>query len=182
MQLLFRTYPILLLLLAVITFGSALPNQILPQSVHSRGFSPDFRHAHHDLNRTALLSKRDLDRNRYAVTQYLGLGWFCYFNLLDIVTPLVQIAVQDMEHFFSTVLSMAGDIWANEPAQTWRGARYGEIILEMSSSAPIPWEWIHGYLIGAVCQSFLSDAPLVPISGTGVASYYSHMHSILLSD
>lgn len=68
------------------------------------------------------------------------------------VVPTGPPPIEQMEHFFNSVLSLGGEIWANEPATTYRSALMGEIALKMTSSEPIMWEWIRGYLIGAASQ------------------------------
>lgn len=105
------------------------------------------------------ISKRSLRLNRdyFSVGYYVGLGWFCYFNLLDVVIPITRPAVEDMELFFSSVMSLAGDVWAHEPAKATRVAAAGQILLRLTSSEPIAWEWIHDFLIGAVRGSPFSS-------------------------
>ncbi|KAI4114873.1 MAG: hypothetical protein LQ345_004426 [Seirophora villosa] len=88
-------------------------------------------------------------RGMCFVTSYIGFGWFCYYNLLDVVVHPYLPAIEEMERFFSTVLSL-GNAWAEEPAATIREASIGEIVLRMTSSDPIPWEWILSFLEGAI--------------------------------
>lgn len=94
----------------------------------------------------------------FAWNYYVGFGWWCYFNMLDVVMPLTPPAVEDMELFFSAVLSFAGNVWAQEPAKSIYRVTVGQIRLNMWSSQPIPFQFIYGYLTGAVCPSIFFSA------------------------
>lgn len=89
---------------------------------------------------------------------WVGFEWYCYYNILDIINPVTPISQQDLEAFYSDILSLAGQVWAFETAQKLRRASVGGITLEFRSSDPIAWEWIHEFLVESVSQAlgFLS--------------------------
>lgn len=153
-----RTCPFFFFFLLVycIAPALALPSRFFPSLNHDQGFAQSFGNGQPDpsidaSNSAMILSKRVLTLNRdfFLVHYQLGLGWYCYYNILDTVRAVGDLPVQQMEYFFSTVLSLAGAVWANEPAENYREATMGEITLKLMSSDPLPWDWIHDYLIGA---------------------------------
>lgn len=150
-----RTFSFLFLLVYYIAPALAFPNRF-PHSInHSPGFvrSPSKGLPIPTIDAsdsTTALSKRTLNRELFRIHYELGLGWFCYYNVLDMVRPVGDLPLHQMEYFFNTVLSLGGALWAHEPALNYREATMGEITLKLISSDPLPWDWIHDYLIGAV--------------------------------
>lgn len=154
----------LVLLCSWMTSVSALPNHVIPSTgstevLLNKSGSSLFESGQDVAVMTKSRPKRMSrnNRNLFAINHYIGFGWFCYYNALDLVAPPASFAIQDMEHFLSGVLSLAGSVWANEPDERVRVAAIGQLILKMTSNEPIPWHWIHGYLLGAVC---LSQSPI----------------------
>lgn len=140
------------------TSVSALPNRVFPSIGTEALFNSSKSSLSESGQDVAVTTKSRPKRisphyrNLFAINQYLGFGWFCYYNALDLVAPSASVAQEDMDRFLSGVLSLAGAVWANEPDKTVRVAAIGQLIFKLASNQPIPWLWIHGYLLGAVSQ------------------------------
>lgn len=145
------------LLLAWLLFAVGLSNPVFSPIRPPWGLSRSSNHAELGVRDSVSNSRSSIvkrvnraSRGMCFVTSYIGFGWFCYYSILDVVVHPYLPAIEEMERFFSTVLSL-GNAWAEEPAATIREASIGEIVLRMTSSDPIPWEWILSFLEGAVC-------------------------------
>ncbi len=137
--------------------GFASPHHVFPSKgsteVLSKSSDARLSKSAHDMATTRRSRpKRWLhaNQNLFAINYYLGAGWSCYYNSLDFIYPGSAVAEEDLERFLSGVLSLAGAVWANQPDRTVRVASLGQLILKVTSNEPIPWQWIHGYLLGAV--------------------------------
>ncbi|KAL8829375.1 MAG: hypothetical protein Q9170_006192 [Blastenia crenularia] len=155
MEIRIHTFFLLFVSLSWIALIAARPNNVFPHIGHSTGLLRSSNHGRFDQSGdasrpTASVSKRTLHPNRFAVNTYVGLGWYCYFNLLDMIRPFDPVASDTLEQFFTDVLSLGGAVWAHEPAETYRAARLGQMALKITSSDPIQWEWIRQYLVGAI--------------------------------
>ena len=91
--------------------------------------------------------------NIFDVVEDLGTGWVVYYNVLDFALTTVVPSDSDLIHFYSGVLSLAGNVWAGEAPSATRGASMGGISLTLESMEPIPWDFIEWFLITAVCPS-----------------------------
>lgn len=147
------------LLLAWMLFAVGLSNPVFSPIRSPWGLSRTSYYALFDPSDEVSISttstpKRYLSLNRrsFCMLHYVGFGWFCYYNLLDLVYHVDPPAIEDMVNFFSSVLSLAGSVWAEEPAANFREAAMGQMILKMTSSHPIPWDWIRSFLLGSVCD------------------------------
>lgn len=187
MELRYFQYMAVLLLSFPITFASAVSNQNLPPSRASQGLSYSSRNNQPansgDILRVfgTSISKRAsvINRNGCARNHYLGMGWWCYYNTLDLILPVTMPAIEDMERFFSNVLSLAGDVWSLKPALNFYKVSMGQIILQMKSSEPIPSAWIHEYLKGAVCHPVSFHTLFIDVFAASSRPHILYLHSQL---
>lgn len=109
-------------------------------------------------NRTSELSTT-LTKRVFTITNgnicnvvlLLGAGWICQYNSLDWTFSNAISPPNDLVQFYSAVLSLAGNVWADEPPELVRRAVLGEISLTFTSLAPISFEFIQWFLMHAVC-------------------------------
>ena len=89
--------------------------------------------------------------DRLNVALVLGAGWIVRYNRLDWAFSNVIPPSNELIRFYAEVLSLAGAVWAQEPAQNFRQASLGGITLTLWSTGPITWNFLNWFLISAVC-------------------------------
>lgn len=114
-----------------------------------------------------ILTKRDWRtmRNVFAAVQYIGNGWSLHFRSLDICHTNVDFAASELLDFYNQVLAAALPAWSRQPPATAHGATLGDVSIHFRSDVPIPWDFIHSYLLAAVCLFILPYSSLLDVAG-----------------
>ena len=87
--------------------------------------------------------------NRRIVLR-MGLGWTVTFTLLDICVRLDPLSKPAMLHFYSSVLDLASNLWAQGFSENVWEVSMNDVVLKFSSSGPIKWFWMQEFLLTAV--------------------------------
>ncbi|CAO1604451.1 hypothetical protein XANCAGTX0491_008008 [Xanthoria calcicola] len=82
----------------------------------------------------------------------MGLGWTVTFTLLDICVRLDPLSKPAMLHFYSSVLDLASNLWAQGFSENVWEVSMNDVVLKFSSSAPITWFWMQEFLLAALHQ------------------------------
>lgn len=98
-----------------------------------------------------VITKRDrLVRSNRPFVLRMGLGWTVTFTLLDICVRLDPLSKPAMLHFYSSVLDLASNLWAQGFSENVWEVSMNEVVLKFSSSGPITWFWMQEFLLAAV--------------------------------
>ncbi|KAI4170618.1 MAG: hypothetical protein LQ343_004850 [Gyalolechia ehrenbergii] len=112
-------------------------------------------------------------RNVFAAVQYIGNGWSLHFRSLDICHTNVDFAASELLDFYNQVLAAALPAWSRQPPATAHGATLGDVSIHFRSDVPIPWDFIHSYLLAAIGQMRATPG------NTVVASYKVALVSVI---
>lgn len=152
-------YTALIVQLIDISFTSAVPSHL-----SSRHITLNYSALSHDnalmesrSNSVALgpsIIKRDWRHilNLLHVVLALGVGWYLQYDTLDLISPPVTPAFAELIQFYSDILYVGRDDWANEPARLYWEAAIGSLKLVFHSNHLIAWEWIDSVLVEALCR------------------------------
>lgn len=109
--------------------------------------------------------------NRRIVLR-MGLGWTVTFTLLDICVRLDPLSKPAMLHFYSSVLDLASNLWAQGFSENVWEVSMNDVVLKFSSSAPITWFWMQEFLLAAVSPPWNH----IPAEAPGEARHHGRVN------
>lgn len=102
------------------------------------------------------------------IFHHMGLEWTVAFTVLDICVRLDPLSIPAMLHFYSSVLDLASNLWAQGFSENVWEVSMNDVVLKFSSSAPITWVWMQEFLLASVSSPWNH----IPAGATGDACHH----------